>query len=58
MQEQVDNKEPHAVDAGQRELKDVLFHPRRPNKLRNAKGQFLVTKPHRLSGGMSILMTC
>ena len=58
MQEQVDNKEPHAVYAGQRELKDVLFHRRRPHKLRNRKGQFLVTKPRQLSGGMSILLTC
>ena len=48
IQEQVDNKEPHAVYAGH-ELKDVIFHRRRrPNKLRNEKGQFLLTKPDRL----------
>ncbi|CAE7255898.1 unnamed protein product, partial [Symbiodinium natans] len=47
--EKVDNKEPHVVYAGQRELKEVLFNRRRrPNKLRDAKGQLLVTKADRM----------
>ena len=50
IQKAIDNKDPQYQHAGYRELRGVLYRPKRPlQKLRDAKGAFTATKTGRLA---------